>query len=157
MTDEIIKETVIETEVIVPETPTEVAAEIAVAKAEAGAERAIEAAQMVEQAAAIQVAQIAIEAEQKIEDHQEKVQELEYDQKWQQEQINSLLNGMEMLAGKVEQLESKLLTPTPSQETPPTVEVITPEENAADQQEQPEPEVIIDQVPQKSRRQIRAL
>lgn len=152
-----VKEIVTETIVSEPEHPTEIEAQIAVAKAEAGAERAVEAAQMLEQAAAIQVAQIAIEAENQIEQHEEKVNELEYDQKWQQEQINYLTQTMEKVVEKMEALESKLLTPQPSEEIPPTVEVISQNENAdglPEQLDQQPPEI---QVPPSPRRKIKAL
>lgn len=158
-----IKEITVET--VKVETPTEVEAQIAVAKAEATVQRAEEAVAVIEQTANIQIAQIAIDAEQQIAEHVEKVEELEYDQKWQQETIKSLQNSMDLMMEKMEAWESKLSTQPQSAETlPQTVEIVEnqPSADAADQQaqlENPIAEIMeaAETAPQKLKRKIRAL
>lgn len=160
-----VKEITVETVTEETETPTEVEAQIAVAKAEATVQRAEDAVAVIEQTAQLQVAQIAIEAEQQIAEHEEKVEVLEYDQKWQLEMIKSLQNSMETMAEKMTALESKLSTPQPLTDSlPQTVEIVEQPLNVdvdgqQDQPENPLAEIVeaIEQAPQKAKRKIRAL
>lgn len=160
-----VKEITVETVKVETETPTEVEAQIAVAKAEATVQRAEDAVAVIEQTANIQIAQIAIDAEQQIAEHVEKVEELEYDQKWQQEAIKSLQNSMALMMEKMEAWESKLSTQPQSVETlPQTVEIVEnpPSADAGDLQEpleNPIAEIMeaAETVPQKLKRKIRAL
>lgn len=160
-----VKEITVETVKVEAETPTEVEAQIAVAKAEATVQRAEDAVAVIEQTANIQIAQIAIDAEQQIAEHVEKVEELEYDQKWQQETIKSLLNSMDLMMAKMGELESKLSTQPQSAETlPQTVEIVENPQSAdaGDLQEpleNPIAEIMeaAETVPQKLKRKIRAL
>lgn len=168
MTDEI-KEVKEITEVTVKEeteTPTEVEAQIAVAKAEATVQRAEDAVAVIEATAQMQVAQVAIEAEQQIAEHEEKVIELEYDVKWQNETIRYLQDLTEKLVTKVEALELKLSTPTAltdSQAIPQTVEVVEiqsgGEGDPQAQHENPIAEIVeaVETAPQKVKRKIRAI
>lgn len=142
-----------------------VEAQIAVAKAEALVERAADTVAVIEQTAQIQVAQIAMEAEAQIAEHEEKVENLEYDLKWQHETIKSLQNSMDQILTKLEHLESNQSTPTLSNQTdqgmPETV-VIQESVGVDDQQAPPENLVAeafeaVAEVPQKVVRKIRAL
>lgn len=167
MTDEIkeVKEITVETVKEETETPTEVEAQIAVAKAEATVQRAEDAVAIIEQTANIQIAQVAIEAEQQIAEHEEKVEELEYDQKWQLEMIKSLQTSMELMTEKMTALESKLSAPTQLTDSlPQTVEIVEQPLNVDvdDPQAQPEnpiAEIVeaVETAPQKVKRKIRAL
>lgn len=160
-----VKEITVETVKEETESPTEVEAQIAVAKAEATVQRAEEAVAIIEQTAQLQVAQVAIEAEQQIAEHEEKVEELEYDQKWQLEMIKSLQTSMELMTEKMTALESKLSTPTQLTDSlPQTVEIVEQPLNVDvdDQQAQPEnpiAEIVeaVETAPQKIKRKIRAL
>lgn len=138
-----------------------VEAQIAVAKAEALVERAADTVAVIEQTAQIQVAQIAMEAEAQIAEHEEKVVELEYDLKWYHEQIKSLQTSIDQILTKLDQLESSQLTPQPLTDSlPPTVEIVEQPLNAGveGQQDQPEnPIVEALELPQKVARKIRAL
>lgn len=160
-----VKEITVETVKEETETPTEIEAQIAVAKAEATVQRAEEAVAIIEQTAQLQVAQVAIEAEQQIAEHEEKVEELEYDQKWQLEMIKSLQDSMGQMAEKMTILESKLLAPPQLTDSlPQTVEIVEQPLNVdeADPQAQPEnpiAEIVeaVETAPQKVKRKIRAL
>ena len=160
-----VKEITVETVTAETETPTEVEAQIAVAKAEATVQRAEDAVAIIEQTANIQIAQVAIEAEQQIAEHEEKVEVLEYDQKWQLEMIQSLQTSMELMTEKMTALESKLSAPTQLTDSlPQTVEIVEQPLNVDvdDPQAQPEnpiAEIVeaVETVPQKVKRKIRAL
>ena len=160
-----VKEITVETVKEETESPTEVEAQIAVAKAEASVQRAEEAVAIIEQTANIQIAQVAIEAEQQIAEHEEKVEVLEYDQKWQLEMIKSLQNSMEQMTEKMTALESKLSAPTQLTDSlPQTVEIVEQPLNVDvdDPQAQPEnpiAEIVeaVETAPQKVKRKIRAL
>lgn len=160
-----VKEITVETVKAETESPTEVEAQIAVAKAEATVQRAEDAVAIIEQTAQIQVAQVAIEAEQQIAEHEEKVEELEYDQKWQLEMIKSLQTSMETMTEKMIALESTLSTPQPlTDNLPQTVEIVEQPLNVdvdapQDQPENPIAEIVetVEQVPQKLKRKIRAI
>lgn len=157
-----VKEITVETVKEETESPTEVEAQIAVAKAEASVQRAEDAVAIIEQTANIQIAQVAIEAEQQIAEHEQKVEELEYDQKWQLEMIKSLQTSMEIMSEKMTALESKLLTPTQSVgNLPQTVAIVERPLNADadDQQVQLENPIaeVVETIPQKVKRKIRAL
>ena len=160
-----VKEITVETVKEETESPTEVEAQIAVAKAEATVQRAEDAVAIIEQTANIQIAQVAIEAEQQIAEHEEKVEELEYDQKWQLEMIKSLQTSMELMTEKMTALESKLSAPTQLTDSlPQTVEIVEQPLNVDvdDPQAQPEnpiAEIVeaVETAPQKVKRKIRAL
>ena len=160
-----VKEITVETIKEETESPTEVEAQIAVAKAEATVQRAEDAVAIIEQTAQLQVAQVAIEAEQQIAEHEEKVEVLEYDQKWQLEMIKSLQNSMEQMTEKMTALESKLSAPTQLTDSlPQTVEIVEQPLNVDvdDPQAQPEnpiAEIVeaVETAPQKVKRKIRAL
>lgn len=160
-----VKEITVETVKEETESPTEVEAQIAVAKAEASVQRAEEAVAIIEQTANIQIAQVAIEAEQQIAEHEEKVEVLEYDQKWQLEMIKSLQTSMELMTEKMTALESKLSAPTQLTDSlPQTVEIVEQPLNVDvdDPQAQPEnpiAEIVeaVETAPQKVKRKIRAL
>lgn len=160
-----VKEITVETVKEETESPTEVEAQIAAAKAEASVQRAEEAVAIIEQTANIQIAQVAIEAEQQIAEHEEKVEELEYDQKWQLEMIKSLQTSMEIMTEKMTALESKLSAPTQLTDSlPQTVEIVEQPLNVdvGDPQAQPEnpiAEIVeaVETAPQKVKRKIRAL
>lgn len=160
-----VKEITVETVKEETESPTEVEAQIAVAKAEASVQRAEEAVAIIEQTANIQIAQVAIEAEQQIAEHEEKVEVLEYDQKWQLEMIKSLQTSMELMTEKMTALESKLSAPTQLTDSlPQTVEIVEQPLNVdvGDPQAQPEnpiAEIVeaVETAPQKVKRKIRAL
>lgn len=160
-----VKEITVETIKEETESPTEVEAQIAVAKAEATVQRAEEAVAIIEQTANIQIAQVAIEAEQQIAEHEEKVEELEYDQKWQLEMIKSLQTSMELMTEKMTALESKLSAPTQLTDSlPQTVEIVEQPLNVGEgdpqaQHENPIAEIVeaVEQAPQKAKRKIRAL
>ncbi len=167
MSEEIteVKEITVETVKEETASPTEVEAQIAVAKAEASVQRAEEAVAIIEQTANIQIAQVAIEAEQQIAEHEEKVEVLEYDQKWQLEMIKSLQNSMEQMTEKMTALESKLSAPTQLMDSlPQTVEIVEQPLNVdvdAPQapHENPIAEIVeaVETVPQKVKRKIRAI
>ena len=160
-----VKEITVETVKEETESPTEVESQIAVAKAEASVQRAEEAVAIIEQTANIQIAQVAIEAEQQIAEHEEKVEVLEYDQKWQLEMIKSLQTSMELMTEKMTALESKLSAPTQLTDSlPQTVEIVEQPLNVDvdDPQAQPEnpiTEIVkaVETAPQKVKRKIRAL
>lgn len=160
-----VKEITVETVKEETETPTEIEAQIAVAKAEATVQRAEEAVAIIEQTAQLQVAQVAIEAEQQIAEHEEKVEVLEYDQKWQLEMIKSLQNSMETLTEKMTELESKLSAQPPLTDSlPQTVEIVEQPLNVdvgdpQDQHENPIAEIVeaVETAPQKAKRKIRAI
>lgn len=158
-----IAEEVEETILEAAENPSEIEAQIVAAKAEAAVQRAEDAANTLEMAAAIQVANITQQAEQQIVEHEEKVEELEYDQKWQLEMIKSLQTSMQNLESQVQILASNLQTPTPSMDNqlPQTVEIVEQlNADGADQAGQnPVAEIIetADQVQEKIKRKIRAL
>lgn len=160
-----VKEITVETVKEETETPTEVEAQIAVAKAEATVQRAEDAVAIIEQTAQLQVAQVAIEAEQQIAEHEEKVEVLEYDQKWQLEMIKSLQNSMEQMTEKMTALESKLSAPTQLTDSlPQTVEIVEQPLNVdvddpQAQHENPIAEIVeaVETAPQKVKRKIRAL
>lgn len=160
-----VKEITVETVKEETESPTEVEAQIAVAKAEASVQRAEEAVAIIEQTANIQIAQVAIEAEQQIAEHEEKVEVLEYDQKWQLEMIKSLQNSMELMTEKMTALESKLSAPTQLTDSlPQTVEIVETVQSGGEgdpqaQHENPIAEIVeaVETAPQKVKRKIRAL
>lgn len=160
-----VKEITVETVKEETESPTEVEAQIAVAKAEASVQRAEEAVAIIEQTANIQIAQVAIEAEQQIAEHEEKVEELEYDQKWQLEMIKSLQTSMELMTEKMTALESKLSAPTQLTDSlPQTVEIVETVQSGGEgdpqaQQENPIAEIVeaVETAPQKVKRKIRAI
>lgn len=167
MSEEIteVKEITVETVKEETASPTEVEAQIAVAKAEATVQRAEDAVAIIEQTAQLQVAQVAIKAEQQIAEHEEKVEVLEYDQKWQLEMIKSLQNSMEQMTEKMTALESKLSAPTQLTDSlPQTVEIVEQPLNVdvddpQAQHENPIAEIVeaVETVPQKVKRKIRAL
>jgi hypothetical protein len=160
-----VKEITVETVKEETESPTEVEAQIAVAKAEASVQRAEEAVAIIEQTANIQIAQVAIEAEQQIAEHEEKVEELEYDQKWQLEMIKSLQTSMEIMTEKMTALELKLSAPTQLTDSlPQTVDIVETLQNGGEgdpqeQHENPIAEIVeaVETAPQKVKRKIRAL
>lgn len=158
---EIISEVVEDAIVTAAETPTEVDAQIAVAKAEAAADRVVEAAQILEMAANIEIANITQDAAQEIAQHENKIENVEYDLKWQQEQIQELRQQMtQVLQGLAELKPSTPQPLTENLDMPQTVTVETnPSENAADPQQVENPiQEIIEQIqPQKAQRKIRAI
>ena len=162
--EEIAKE--VETAIIdAAETPTEIEAQISVAKAEAAVQRAEDAAATIEMAAAIQVANIAQQAEQQIAEHEETVENLEGSLEWAHEKINYLETSMSQLWEKINRLESNMQTHPQlmDNQVPQTVEILEqPNVGADDQQEQPENPLaeiieIAEQTEQKVKRKIRAL
>lgn len=147
------------------ETPTEVEAQIAVAKAEAAVDRVVEAANILEIAAQIEVANITQQAEQQIAEHIETVEILEGSLEWAHERIKYLQDSMDKLWMKVEQLESNQSTQVLSTQMDPGMpETVAIQESAVEVDPQDPPENLVAEaleavaeVPQKVVRKIRAL
>lgn len=97
--------------------------DIIVERAEETVRRAEEAVNIIETAAAIKVAEIAVEAEIKVAEHAEKVEHVEGSLEWAHDRINYLENSMTQLWEKMESMESKQLTQAQSEQLPPTVEL----------------------------------
>lgn len=130
----------------------EVKTDIIVERAEESVRRAEEAVNIIETAAAIKVAEIAVEAEIKVAEHAEKVEIIKGSLEWANERIEYLENSMSQLWEKMDSMESKQLTPVQSEQLPPTVELEVNQSEGGDDLQNPIAELEQEVIPQQKRK-----